>query len=293
MNGSFFSTYSLPIVIGLIMFTLGLSLRFRDFRRIVEQPKPLLIGLLSQMILLPGIAFMIAHLADLSPAIKAGIVVIAACPGGATSNLITYHLKGDVPLSISLTSLNSIIILVTIPLIVFLALKTFMHESGFIELPIKDTIFKIFYMILIPTAIGMTVRRFYPRFANEVEKYMKYITTILLAFVFAMVVFEKDNGGSDNPFDIYLKVAPYVFALNVLGMITGYVIARLLRFNKKKQITLPVEVGIQNSALAITITSSPVFLGNYDMAIPALVYGLFTFFNAVLFGLIIKKWLKA
>lgn len=291
METSIFSAYFLPIVIGIIMFNLGLTLTLQDFKNIFAQPKPLIIGLTCQMILLPLIAFGIASISGLSPILKIGIIIIAACPGGATSNLITYLLKGDVPLSISLTVVNNILILFSIPALVYVALQVFLDQPEMIEMPVVRTITRIFFMILIPTLTGIAIRAKFRKFSTVTARYLKYITTALLALVFTLVIFEK-NGGERTSFSEYLQVAPYVLSLNILGMLSGYFIARLLRFKIARRITLSVEVGIQNSALAITIASSQMFLGSHEMALPALVYGLFTFFNAVLFGLLIKKWGK-
>lgn len=274
------------------MLNLGLTLTLQDFKNIVIQPRPLIIGLIGQMIILPLIAFSIASVSWLTDELKVGIILIAACPGGATSNLITYLLKGDVPLSVSLTAVNSALILITIPLITYLALHAFMEQSELIELPVFTTIIKIFYMIIIPTAIGITVRAYFKKFAKNTARYMKFITTALLAVVYLFVILEKNNGDTISTIADYMVVAPYVLVLNILGMLTGYFTGRLFGYGKPRQITFSVEIGIQNSALAITIASSEVFLGNHQMAIPALVYGLFTFFNAVLFGLIIKKIFK-
>jgi BASS family bile acid:Na+ symporter len=289
MTASLFSTYLLPTVIGIIMLNLGLTLTLQDFKNIAIHPKPLIIGLVCQMILLPLIAFTIASISGLSDELKVGIIIIAACPGGATSNLITYLLKGNVPLSVSLTAVNSVLILFSIPAIIYIALQTFMDKSAMIELPVLDTILKIFYMIIIPTSIGILIRARFKKFAKRTARYMKFITTAMLAIVYLFVILESNNEGAVSTLQNYTRVAPFVFALNVVGMLTGYFTARIFSYGKPRQITLSVEVGIQNSALAITIASSEVFLGSHEMAIPALVYGLFTFFNAVLFGLIIKK----
>ncbi len=289
MSGSFASTYLLPVVIGIIMFNLGLSLRLSDFGRILHNPGSFFVGLFSQMIILPGLAFAIAAMSPLAPAVKVGIVIIAACPGGAVSNMITYYLKGNVPLSISLTSVNSFLILFTIPLIVHLGLITFMTESQYINMPVLYTLSRVFTMIIIPVIIGMVVRARARKLAEKLEGFLKYATIILLAVVFSFVIFEK-NGGSITQIDRYLKITPYVLALNIAGMLVGFFAARIFRFGTAKQITLSIEVGIQNSALAITIAGSTAFLGNHEMALPAVVYGMFTFFNAVIFGWIIKKW---
>ncbi len=291
METTLFSKFLLPVAIGLIMFNLGLSLTVDDFKQSFTLPKTLIIGLCCQMIWLPLIAFALAYMSNLPPEIKVGILLIAACPGGATSNLITYLLKGDVALSISLTSINSLLILFSIPGITYLALNAFMNKETLIALPFTPTILKILLMILLPTFCGVLVRMKIPGLAKKMEKYLKYVTTFLLAIVFAFTIF-ANNENTGNSFDHYLISAPFVLALNVMGMFSGYLISRLSGFSKQHQITLVIEVGIQNSALAITIASSQVFLGNAKMAIPAVIYGMFTFFNAFLFGYIIKKWMR-
>ncbi|MCB2196734.1 MAG: bile acid:sodium symporter family protein [Bacteroidetes bacterium] len=291
MESTFFSQYMLPAVIALIMYNLGLSLSFKDFKRTFKLPKALLIGLCCQMILLPAIAFALAYFSNLPPVVKVGIVLIAACPGGATSNLITYLLKGDVALSISLTSINSILILLSIPGITYLALNAFLDQSAIISMPFLKTVFKILFMILLPTFLGLLTQMKYPEKSKKLEKYLKYITTGLLAIVFTFtIVGNKTN--HNISFNMYWETAPYALALNLLGMLSGYLIGFFAGFSKQKVITLVVEIGIQNSALAITIASSQVFLGNPKMAIPAVIYGLFTFFNAATFGYIVKKKFK-
>lgn len=289
MEVSLLSQYILPVTLGLIMINLGLSLRLRDFSVIFSDPKALIAGLACQLILLPSLAFLIAAISGLPDPIKIGIVIIAVCPGGATSNLITYLLKGDVALSISLTSINSVLILVTIPAYTMLAARVFIGEDALIYLPFIPTVLKIFSMILLPTAIGILIRWKVPKQAKIVEKHMKYITTILLAIVFIFVIIYSGNK-TGYSFGLYLKIAPLVFILNVAGMVSGYYTGRFLRFGKPRLITLSVEVGIQNSALAITIATSPVFLNDPRIAIPAVIYGMLTFFNAVIFGYIIHRW---
>lgn len=291
METNIVSTYFLPAVLALIMFNLGLSLRVSDFKRILKEPKQLFIGLISQIIILPLVAFGIASISGLSNELKIGIMLIAACPGGAVSNLITYYLKGSVSLSVSLTTVNSVIILFSLPAIVWFSLSHFMDETEIISMSVNETILKIFVMILIPTGLGMFLRHRQRLTAYKIEQIMKYLSVVLLAVVYSIVIFEK-NGGSRTPISEYLSIAPWVFALNILGMLTGFWMARFNGLNISKQITLSVEVGIQNSALAITIASSAAFLGNHEMAVPAVVYGMFTFFSAVVFGLIVRKFVK-
>lgn len=286
----FTSAFLLPTALGLLMFGIGLSLTIEDFKRVLVHPAGLFLGLFGQLVLLPALAFGIASLAGLPPELKVGIVIIAACPGGATSNLITYLLKGNVALSISMTTVNSVMTLITTPLLIFFGLYLFLGEGQTVQLPIGMTVLKIFYITLLPTSIGIFIRYKRTEFAQKLEKPLRYILPILYGIIYIVAIM----GGSRSDYPVgfmetYLAVVPWVMGLNVSGMLLGYIFARILKMNNPTQITLSVEIGIQNSALAITIASSAMFLNNYYMAVPAIVYGFFTFASAVVFGFIIKR----
>ena len=290
MSAAIASKYLLPFVIGLIMLNLGLSLRIRDFKKTFVFPRAIFIGLSVQMLVLPLVAFGLASLSNLPPLFKVGIVLISACPGGATSNLISYWLKGDVALSITLTTINSILILFTIPGITFLALNIFTNDETYLSLPFLPTVIKIILMILFPAFLGLLFRYRSPRKARNIEKYLKYISTFLLAIVYIFTI-SHNKSDANIALNRYLKTFPFVLALNLIGMLSGLLSGYFTKLKTNQIITLIIEIGIQNSALAITIASSQVFLGNSVIAVPAIVYGLFTFFNALLFGFVGKKWL--
>ncbi len=283
----------LPFVIAFIMLGVGLSLTINDFLLVFKKPLLILIGLFCQLIILPLIAITIVSSIDIAPEFKVGIVIISACPGGATSNLITHLLKGNVALSIALTAFNSIITLVSIPFIVGLALRLFYHDTASIQLPLGETMLKIFFMTVIPVFIGILIRQKYPVLTEKLEYPLRFVMVTLLAGVYLIAALKSDldptnkGGGIFN----YLYLFPYVFALNIFGMITGVVVARIMRYKKRIQITYAIEIGIQNSALGITIASGTTFLNNNAMAIPALIYALFTFFSAILFGWLLKRFL--
>lgn len=271
------------------MFGMGLSLSIEDFKKVFIYPKGLIAGLVSQIIILPSLAFLIAELARLPAELKVGIVIIAACPGGATSNLITYLLRGNVALSISMTTINSFITLVTTPLLIFFGLLIFLGAGQQVQLPILPTIFKIFYITLLPTSLGLFIRFKQKKFAQELEKPLRYILPILYLIIYLLAIFGSKETHPTDLMETYASVAPYVLGLNLFGMGFGFFLGRSLRQDVDNQITLAVEVGIQNSALAITIASSTIFLNNYYMSIPAIVYGFFTFASAILFGIIMRK----
>ena len=289
MESNFASSYLLPGVLAIIMVGMGLSLTKHDFKNILVHPKSLLLGLASQMIILPAIAFGISTISTLSNELKVGIIIISACPGGATSNLITHLLKGRVALSISLTTVNSLLTLVTVPIIVIFGLKSFMGETTALQMPVVNTILKILLITLVPTAVGIFIRAKRPGLSKSLEKPLRYIMPLMLGTVFLVAILGGRGADPQGTLNLYLRITPWVLMLNLAGMLTGFLVARIFRLGRRNEVTLSIEVGIQNSALAITIASSQMFLNNYMMAAPAVVYGLFTFFNAVIFGYLVKK----
>lgn len=286
------STYILPSVLAFIMFGMGLSLTAQDFRNIALHPRAIFIGLVCQMILLPIIAILIAYIAGiagLSPELQVGIVLIAACPGGAVSNLITYLLKANVALSVSLTTINSFLVIFSIPITIKIALFLFL-EAGQTEinLPFWDTLFQILLMTVIPCVLGIYIQSRSPRLANTVEQPLKYLMPVLLALAMLGAIFLENGDANTVSVLDYTEVALFVLILNISGMSLGYYAAKSQKLDKNNQITIAIEVGLQNTGLAITIATSQLFLGSQIMAIPASIYALFTFFSAVIFGLWVK-----
>lgn len=283
---SLFSDYFLPVTLAIITLGMGLSLTDRDFRNIFSQPKAVITGLLCQMILLPLIAFLIVRSIDIDPLFKVGLMIIAACPGGATSNLITYLLRGNVALSISLTAINSLITLITIPLVVTLSLEAFIHADAAIHLNVGETVLKVFLITLLPAFAGTRIRKSMPEFANKLEKPLRFILPLLLLVVYSGVIF-IDQGEESATWADFFKIFPYTLLLNVLAMGAGLMIARLLSLNVKNQYTISIEVGLQNSALAIFVAAT--LLQSHSMALVPVVYGSFTFFSTLLFGWVVKR----
>ncbi|MBN1132845.1 MAG: bile acid:sodium symporter family protein [Bacteroidales bacterium] len=281
-----FSDYFLPVTLAVITLGMGLSLTEKDFRNIIVQPKAILTGIFSQIIILPAIAFLVASLSNLDPIFKVGLIVIAACPGGATSNLITYILTGNIALSISLTAVNSLITLLTIPLIVSLGLETFIHESSELHLPVWDTVIKIFLITIVPAFAGTRIRKWKTDFADRLERPLKIILPLLLLIVYMGVIF-IDQGTEQATRRDFISLIPSTLSLNFAAMLSGWLIARLMRLGKRNRFTISIEVGLQNSALAIFVSSF--LLNNQSMALVAVVYGSFTFFTTLLFGWIVKK----
>jgi len=283
---SLFSGYFLPGTLAIITLGMGLSLTDRDFRNIFAQPKAVITGLSCQMILLPLIAFLIARSIHIDPLFKVGLMIIAACPGGATSNLITYLLRGNVALSISMTAINSLITLITIPLVVTLSLEAFIHEDTAIHLNVGETILKVFLITLLPAFAGTRIRKKMPDFADKLERPLRIILPLLLFIVYSGVIF-IDQGAESASWSDFFKIFPYAMLLNATAMVAGLLIARLIRLNVKNQYTISIEVGLQNSALAIFVAAT--LLQSHSMALVPVVYGSFTFFSTLLFGWMVKK----
>jgi BASS family bile acid:Na+ symporter len=210
-----------------------------------------------------------------------GLIVLAVCPGGPSSNLVTYLAKGDVALSVTLTAVSSIITVFTIPLFTNLALQYFLGKSAAIALPIGSTMLQIFLITLLPTAIGMAIRHQFPDTARRLEKQMSRFAVGLLALIIVLLLVRE---GSKLP-GFLVQVGIGVVLLNLLAMLAGFLAGKLFRLSLAQQICIAIEVGIQNGTLAITITAG--LLNNPDMAVPAAVYSLLMYvtgFGAILYG---------
>ncbi len=267
------STIVLASSLIIIMLGMGLSLVADDFKRILVYPKAIFVGLVNQLILLPLIGFVIAISFNLTPEIAIGIMILAACPGGPTSNLIAHLARGDTALSVTLTALSSFITILTIPFIVNFALEHFLAKGEMIRLDVVDSIKNIFVIIIIPIIIGMVIRKYAPGFSNRMEKPVRIASAIVLALVIiGIVIKEKEN------FVSYFQQAGIVaLLLNVSTMVVGYFSASLFRITDKRALSISIESGIQNGTLAITI--AVVLLGSTEFAIAPAIYSLLMFFT--------------
>ena len=286
---TFFSTYFLPGILALIMLGMGMSLTGKDFKNILLQPKPVILGLFCQMILLPGLALGLAGLAGLPPKLQVGLVLISACPGGASSNLISYLLKGNVALSVSMTSVNSFLTILTIPTIVNLALKFFLNTSSSLVMPFGETVLQVLLITVLPCVLGLLIRYQRPQLAFRLEAPLKRAMPVMLAVGMLAAIFLEKKEGVAITTEQYLQVLPWALALNFIGMFGGWGLARLFGLGRANRLTIGIEVGLQNSGLAIAVAASANLLGDPVLAIPASVYALFSFFTAILFGLLVNR----
>jgi len=277
----------LPGALAFIMMGMGLSLEFRDFVNIFRYPRSIFVGILCQLLILPVLTIALFYFVPLDPTIKVGFVVITACAGGAATNLITHLLKGNVALSISLTAVNSLLVLVSLPLIVNLGLYVFMGEAREIHLPIWSTVSNILFTVIVPTLLGMSFRYFYPRVAMKVESVLKYFMIALLFIVFVILIFfDKEPG--DAHFREYIYLIPWALLLNFLSMFVVYLTAYYSHLGGKNTFTISIEVGLKNSIIGAFVARS--LLQNYDMTMVSVVYGSFTFFSTTLFGYLLKRF---
>lgn len=262
----------LPLSLAIIMLGMGMTLVPIDFKRIFKFPKAILIGLTNQLILLPIVGFTLAIAFDLNPIMAVGLMILASCPGGPTSNLITQVCRGNIALSVTLTALASFISILIIPFILSFSLKYFGSDTGVtIELPIVDTILQIMVITVIPILLGMFIRKWKPKFAISMEKTMRIASTVLFILVFlAIVVASKDkivNGMKDAGIVTLL--------LNIITMGLGYLTAKIFKLNKQSAISITIESGIQNGTLALVIAAS--VLNNPEMGIPIGAYSIWMF----------------
>ena len=280
MESSFLTTVFLPLALFIIMLGMGLGLTLADFRRILTEPKGVFLGLIAQLLVLPLIGFALASTLPLTPELAVGVMILAACPGGPTSNLMTYLAQGRVALSITLTAIGSLITVFTIPLVVNAAMAYFMDESATLQLPFMTTVVQIAVITLVPVSLGMLLHHYTPRLAAKVEKQVKWLAMFFLGLVIAGLLLKERA----NVLSFFLQVGWVTFPLIVLAMAAGYGLARAAKLDRPSATAITIEVGIQNGTLAIAIASAPNFLNNSTMAIPAAIYSLIMFFIGGLFA---------
>ena len=262
----------LPISLAIIMFGMGLTLVVGDFGRLFTYPKAVIVGLCNQLIFLPLIGFSIILLFDLSSSMAIGIMILALCPGGPTSNLITQVARGNIGLSVTLTALASLITVFTIPIILSKAITYFTGETGVvIELPIVQTMLQILIITVIPVSIGMVIRKKNEGFALRMERPMRTASTVLFVIIFLLVMIDN----KDLIVEAMKEVGLATLLLNLSTMALGYITARAFRIKGKSQISITIESGIQNGTLAFVIATT--ILNNVEMGLPTGAYSIWMF----------------
>lgn len=266
------SNVFLPLSLAIIMLGMGMTLIPADFTRIIKYPKAIFIGIINQLVMLPVIGFSLAIIFDLNPTMAVGLMILATCPGGPTSNLITQVCKGNIALSVTLTAIASMVSVLTIPFILSYALSFFGSDTDVvIKLPIVDTILQIMVITVIPISIGMLIRKFKSAFANRMEKTMRVASTVIFILVFIAVVAAnfKLIGAAMK------EVGLVTLLLNLITMSLGYITAKIFKLNLKNAISITIESGIQNGTLAFVIATT--ILNNVEMGIPTGAYSIWMF----------------
>lgn len=279
--GSALTTIGLPVALGIIMFGLGLSLTLGDFARIAKHPKAVIIALVCQLLLLPALCFGLVLLFNLPPVLAVGMMLLAASPGGTTANLYSHLFRGDIALNISLTAINSVISVVTLPLIVNLSLGYFYPAGGQLGIDVVEAL-KVFAIVLGPVALGMLVRRLRPSFAAAMDKPVRIASVIILVVVIAGAVVSNLTPLMQN----IGALAGITVLFCLLSLTLGFLIPRAFRVSREQSIASSFEIGIHNATLAIVIAQS--VLDNFEMSLPGAVYGVLMFFIAAAFGFAIR-----
>ncbi|MEB3289011.1 MAG: bile acid:sodium symporter family protein [Leptolyngbya sp.] len=280
MESSALTTIFLPLALFAVMVGMGLGLRVGDFKRVVVYPKPVMVGLVAQLVMLPLLGFLLATVLPLRPELAVGMVLLTACPGGPTSNLITYLARGNVALSISLTALSSGITVFTIPLVINLATGRFLGEAATLQLPFLTTVLQIAVITIIPVGLGMLVNHYRPRTAAQIERGVKWISLFLLGVIIAGLLIQQRA----SVLDFFVQVGGLMLLLNLAAMGLGYGLARGAGLDDPSRTAITVEVGLQNGTLAIALASSPLFLNQPALAIPAAIYSLLMFATGLAFA---------
>lgn len=274
MEQNILTAVFLPLALAFIMLGMGLSLTLDDFKRIFVYPKGMIVGLCAQLIVLPLIGFLLIIAFGVTGTMAVGIMILAACPGGPTSNLITHLAKGDIALSISLTSVSSVITVVTIPIIVNYSILYF-GEEGSVTLPVLQTIGQIMGVTIIPVAIGMIIRKLRPQLSIAAERPFKTASAIFFSLILLAAIFKE----RENVITYFILVGPITTLLNIATMSAAFVLAKLFLLPVRQQIAISIEGGIQNGTLGIMIAAT--LLNNSAMTIPIVIYSLVMFITAI------------
>jgi BASS family bile acid:Na+ symporter len=282
MESSVLTTSLLPVALGIVMLGLGLSLTIADFARVVRFPKAVLVGLFAQTVVLVAIAYLLARLADLPPELAVGLMLLAASPGGATANIYSHLAHGDVALNITLTAVNSLLALVTLPLIVDASLAHFLGQDQYVPPPTRKIV-EVAAIIVVPVVLGMALRAGLPRLAAALERPIRVFAVLVLAgVILAAIVAEWERLPA-----FIAAVGAVCLVFNLLSMAIGYGLPRVLALPRGQAIAISMEIGIHNGTLAIFIALN--VLQDAAMSVPAAVYSIIMFATAGVFTLWLNR----
>jgi BASS family bile acid:Na+ symporter len=273
----------LPLALAFIMFVLGLGLTGTDFLRVIKQPRDFFVGALSQVILLPVIAFILVKIWPIAPELAIGVMIIAAAPGGVTSNLLTSFAKGDVALSISLTAIISLFSVITIPFIVLTSVELLGGSNITQDISLFSMSRDMFLIVTVPVILGMLLRKFSSGVALKLEPIAKKVSIAL----FVLVLLGAIAAERENVISYFAQAGPITLILNVVMMIVAYYVAQFLASGTKQKKCITIECGLQNGTLAIFVATS--IFGGGMYVIPAATYSLIMFATSLIFVYLVRK----
>lgn len=286
MSSNIFTQLFLPLALAFIMLGMGLTLVPADFKRVVLMPKAMALGIFNHVFLLPAIAWIVILVLGLKTELAVGLMILASCPAGPTSNLITHLSKGDTALAITLTLFSSLVTVFTIPFVVNLAISHFTPGEEAKLLPVFNTILSVLFITGVPVIIGMVIRSKFPSFAEKSGKTFKILSALFLAIIIiATLVKERQHLA-----EFFTVAGPAALALNVLTLGISYILARIIQLSLKQSLTISIESGIQNGTLGIAIATT--LLQNPTMAIPSAIYGILMFLTSIFIIMIGNRTLK-
>ncbi len=272
-----------PISLALIMLGLGLGLTGRDFLRVLNNPKDFIIGFACQLILLPVIAYILILILNLPTVIAVGVMIIAAAPGGVTSNVMTKFANGDVALSISLTAIISLISIISVPFIIFKSADLLGVSDISSNLTMTGIALKMALVVTVPVILGMIIRKFAGNFISSNISIIEKITIVLFLIVFAAILVEE----KDNIFNYFKQAGIAVLILNIVMMTLGYFIAKLFASGIKQRKCISIECGLQNGTLAIFVATQ--IFNDISYVIPTAAYALIMYLTGFIFILILRR----
>ena len=273
----------LPLALAFIMFVLGLGLTGADFLRVIKQPRDFFVGAFSQIILLPIIAFILVKIWPIAPELAIGVMIIAAAPGGVTSNLLTSFAKGDVALSISLTAIISLLCVITIPFIVLTSIELLGGSNITQDISLFSMSRDMFLIVTVPVILGMLLRKFSSSVALKLEPISKKVSIIL----FVLVLLGAIAAERENVISYFAQAGLITLILNAVMMVVAYYIAKFLASGTKQKKCITIECGLQNGTLAIFVATS--IFGGGMYVIPAATYSLIMFATSLIFVVLVRK----
>ncbi len=273
-----------PIILALIMLGLGLGLKIDDFTRILKTPKDFFVGFFSQLIILPLVAYLLIIIFKVPPEIAIGVMIIAAAPGGVTSNILTKFANGDVALSISLTAVISLISIITVPLIIFTSADLFGITNISQNISMIGIALKMFLVVTVPVILGMIIRKFAENFVNSKIQIFEKLNIILFVIFFIAAFYEE----RDSFIDFLMQAGLITFILNITMMIVAYYLGKIFASGIKQQKCIALECGLQNGTLAIFV-STQIFGTDIIYITPTAAYALIMYITGFIFVFLLKN----